>query len=382
MPGILLVIGSLGLGGAESQLAMLARGLVQRGQCCGVFVLEASGPLRSELDAAGVRIFDGGFDSSASRVTRILQLVRALLRLWWIALRMKPRAVQGFLPITNLMAAVAGRFAGVPLVITARRALGTHQDRYPLFKPFDRLTNRLSHRVTINSRAVGEDTIRRDGIDPGKLVLIPNGLDSSRFASAAADRSAIREELGLLPSHQAIVCVGNLIAYKGHADLIDAIGVLAARRPDIRLLLAGEDRGIGGELHERAAALDIAGSVTFLGRRNDIARILAAGDLFVLPSHEEGFSNALLEAMASGLPVIASAVGGNPEALENGTLGLLVPPGNAAALAAAIGRLLDDPAHARTLGLRARAAVAGRYSPDAMIDAHLALYQGGTHHAG
>jgi glycosyltransferase involved in cell wall biosynthesis len=376
LPDILFVIGSLGLGGAESQLVMLARGLSRRGTRCAVFVLEPWGPLGSGLTSAGIRIIDGGFDSSAPRAIRIVQLLRALLRLWWFAIRTRPGVIHGFLPVTNLFAALAGRCAGIPMIVTGRRALGTHQDRYPLFKPFDRLTNRLSHRVTVNSRAVGNDTIRRDGIDPHRLVLIPNGLDSSRFAVAADDRPAIRESLGLLPKDRIIVCVGNLIAYKGHADLIDAFGAVLKNRTSIRLLLAGEDRGIGALLRQRADALGIVGAIEFLGRRSDIERILAAGDLFVLPSHEEGFSNALLEAMASGLPVVATDVGGNREALEDGALGLLVPPGNPAALAAAIGRLLDDTTLGNSLGARARSRISQHYSPESMIDAHLALYNG------
>jgi len=375
---VLFTIGSLGLGGAESQMVLLMRELSVRDWQCELFVLEAQGPLRAAIEAAGVPIHEGGYQSGASRWRRAGQLARALHRLWVLARRVRPDVLHAFLPLTSFLGAVAGRAAGVPLVLTSRRALGTHQDRHPVWKSFDRIANSLSHRVTVNSRAVAEDTVARDAIRRDKLVLIPNGIDFSRFDTSASTRSAIREQLGLGPHDPAIVAVGNLLAYKGHDDLFGALPAVLERHPRARLFLAGEDRGLEPHLRRLATSLGILPATVFLGRRNDIPDLLAAMDVFVLPSHEEGFSNALLEAMASGLGIVATDVGGNREALDEGACGLLVPAHDPVALATAVSRLLSDEDERAALGRRARDSVRARYTVSAMVNAHLALYRQGS----
>ena len=384
MCSVLFTIGSLGLGGAESQMALLIEGLKRRGWRCEVLALDARGTLRARLDELGVTVHDGGYVSEAPRVRKVLLLIRALLQLWWRAVRLRPTALHAYLPLTNFLGAVAGRLALVPVVITSRRALGTHQDRLPLWRSFDRLANRLSTLVTVNSHAVAADTVARDGIAPNKLVLIPNGIDFSRFSEPLADRAALRTALGLdTPDGvtPGIVFVGNLIPYKGHADLIDAIAQLKPRDQPARFLLVGEDRGLGTDLAARACARGVADRISFIGSREDVASILAASDGFVLPSHEEGFSNALLEAMAAGLLIVATDVGGNSEALEDGRLGTLVPPRDPAALARAIDLLLDALSDSADTGTARNAEAARtvrkRYSIDRMVEAHIVLYRGG-----
>jgi glycosyltransferase involved in cell wall biosynthesis len=322
--------------------------------------------------------------SEAPRVLKILLLVRALLQLWWLAVRLRPTTLHSYLPLTNFLGTVAGWLALVPVVITSRRALGTHQDRLPLWRSLDRLANRLSTLVTVNSHAVAADTVARDGIAPNKLVLIPNGIDFSRFSEPLADRAALRTALGLdTPDGvtPGIVVVGNLIPYKGHADLIDSIAQLKPRDQPARFLLVGEDRGIGTDLAARACARGVADRISFIGSREDVASILAASDGFVLPSHEEGFSNALLEAMAAGLFIVATDVGGNSEALEDGRLGTLVPPRDPAALARAIDLLLDALSDSADTGTARNAEAARtvreRYGIDRMVEAHIVLYRGG-----
>lgn len=372
---ILYTIGSLGLGGAESQIVQLIRELKKRGWHSELFVLEACGPLRQVLESDGVTVHDGGYDSTSTRWRKILQLARAFFHLWFIALRTKPGVLHAYLPLTSFLGSLAGRISGIPRIITSRRALGTHQDRHPLWKPFDRAANMMSHYVTVNSRAVGNDAMARDRVDPKKLCLIPNGIDAVRFERAAVKRETMRNAFGLDARSVGVVVVGNLLPYKGHADLLHALPHIANGKPATRYFLVGEDRGIGAGLMRMAKELGVSEQVIFLGRREDVAEIMAAMDIFVMPSHEEGFSNALLEAMASGLAVVATDVGGNPEALEDGNLGILVPPHNPAALAAAINCLLADGDARLKLGARAKKAMSTKYTVAAMVDAHVALYQ-------
>lgn len=375
MPRVLFVVGSLGLGGAESQMTMLIGKVIGHGWHRDLFVLEAHGPLRREIEAHGVVIHDGGYDSTASRRLKAFQLLRALFRLWKLIRRIKPDVLHAYLPLTNFLGALAGCLDRVNLIITSRRALGTHQERHPLWKPLDRMANLLSDYVTVNSQAVGFDTIARDGINPKKLVYIPNGLDVTKFNKAASKREMMRQALGLGTGDIGVVVVGNLIPYKGHADLLRALPDIPNDEPVTRFFVVGEDRGIGTSLMRMAKELGVSERVIFLGRREDVAEIMAAMDIFVIPSHEEGFSNALLEAMVSGLAVIATDVGGNREALEGGNLGILVPPRDPVALAAAIKRLLADGDTRLLLGCCAKQCVSTKYTVAAMVDAHVTLYQ-------
>ncbi len=378
MPKILYVVGSLGLGGSESQVSLLILELVNRGWHCELFVLEPRGPLYHELETQGVAIHDGGYDSTAIHWHKAFLLGRALFRLTSLALRTRPDILHAYLPLTNFLGALAGRLTVVKTIITSRRALGKHQDRHPLWKPFDRFANLLSHHVTINSRAVGNDAIARDGINPKKLVLIPNGIYFAKFDSAITKRKTMRQSLGLSGKGLiGIVTVGNLIPYKGHIDLLHAIPKVVHNEPAVRFYLVGEDRGIGTRLKQEAEELGISQQVVFLGLRDDVPQILAGMDIFVMPSHEEGFSNALLEAMASGLAAVATDVGGNSEALEGGgELGFLIPAKDPTALADAILRLTTDPGLRKRLGRNAQQLVRKRYSVERMINAHIKLYQG------
>lgn len=374
MKKVVYVIGSLGIGGAETQMAMLVGALIDRGWSCELFVLEADGPLRQELEGRGAVIHNGGYDSTITRPRKLVLLLRALLRLFILVRRTNPKVLHAYLPLTNFMGALVGRMAGVPKVITSRRALGTHQERHRLWKYFDRVANFLSHHVTVNSRAVWNDTVRRDAIDPVKLVHIANGLDEG-IDTDSLNRESVRRMLGLSDGQLGLVAVGNLIPYKGHRDLINAVPELLKRIPNFLLFIVGEDRGIGASLKSLAEELGVPSFVQFMGRRNDVRKILAGMDLFILPSHEEGFSNALLEAMASSLAVVATDVGGNREALDDGRLGILVPPHDVPALAEAISRVLADVAECRKLGELAKNHVRLNYSVMKMVNTHVSLYE-------
>jgi glycosyltransferase involved in cell wall biosynthesis len=373
---ILIVLGTLHVGGTESQVALLAEGLTRRGWPVEIYLLEKAGALVGRLEAASIAVIDGGYRSTDRRIVRRWsRLIASEADLFWRIVRSRPDVVHCFLPLTNFMGALAGRL-GFVTVMTSRRALGNHQDRHPAWKWIDRAANGFSDVVTANSRAVAEDTAMRDSYDASKIVIIPNGLDFSKFDDVCGDRSETRSALGLLSEHVAIVMVANLISYKGHRDLIEAFARVAGTDPRLRLFLIGADRGIASELLGNAGRLGVADRVQFLGPRNDIPSLLFAMDLGVMSSHEEGFSNALLEKLAAGLPVVATDVGGNPEALENMPNCVLVRPQDAQdlarGLALAIGRLgADEPNRA----IRRRL-VRERYAVDAMVDAYERLYAG------
>jgi glycosyltransferase involved in cell wall biosynthesis len=374
---ILFAVGSLTVGGSESQLAMLAQRLKMRGWTIDVFPLEKSGPLVERLERAGIHVIDGGYDATRrTKIGRLASLVGCEARLVWRVLRSRPDVVHGFLPLTNFMCALAGRVAFAPLVITSKRALGRHQDRHPAWRWLDRVANAWSHVITANSRAVASDTQARDGYDVLRIVVIPNGLDFNRLDEACHHRDETRNKLALSEADIAIAMVANLIPYKGHRELIEAFARVAADDPRLKLFLIGEDRGIEQVLIGEARRLGVADRVNLMGQRNDVPTLLTAMDLGVMSSHEEGFSNALLEKLAAGLPVVATNVGGNPEALEGMPDCILVEPQDAddlaRGLAEAIGNLGADDQSRKIRQSRVRE----RYSVDAMVDAYERLYLG------
>lgn len=371
---ILFVIGSLQLGGAETQLSILATELVRRGWRGHLFSLEEHGPLRETFETAGVRVHVGGYDSSAPRWKKVFLIGRAQWRLYQISNKLRPQVLHAFLPLTNFMGALAGRMAGVGTIVTSRRALGTHQDRHPWWHWFDYVANWCSTVITANSQAVIEDTIRRDRVATGKLRLIYNGLNFHGAGVFSERRQSVREALGLLEEHIALVFVANLIPYKGHCELIEAFAVVYRDRPQLRLFLVGEDRGIGGDLKALSERLQVESAVRMLGRRNDVSNLLCGMDVGVMASHEEGCSNALLEKLAAGLPVVATRVGGNSEVLEGMPGCVLSAPKNSTCLANAVDSILGKeclPSPAAQVRINR---IKERFSVEAMIDAHEDLY--------
>lgn len=220
-------------------------------------------------------------------------------------------------------------------------------------KPFYRYSYaRRVDRLIVNCAALGDKVCARaPWFDRAKLRVVHNGIDADAFA-ATARRGRVRAELGLAPDRLVVSLVGEVGRRKGQAVLLEAVAKLRAdgAARDAVFLIAGEGSG-RAELEAKAQALGLAdGTVRFLGFRTDVPDLLADTDLLVLPSFEEGFPNALLEGMALGLPVVSTPVDGIPELVVDGVTGMLTPPGDAAALAAAIGALLGDAGRRRALG--------------------------------
>jgi len=260
----------------------------------------------------------------------------------------------------NVFGLPAAALAGVPIRIGSRR--GMNADRGAARRIVQRLAYAFAHRVVTNSVAAADQLVA-EGVSRARIVTIPNGVAIAPVARRGREGTS-----------RLIVTVGNLRPEKGHDTLIDAAARVAAVHPEARFEIAGD-----GPLHDgllaRARARGIADRVTFAGFQQDVRPLLARADLFVLPSVTEAFPNALLEAMACGVPSIATAVGGIPELVDDGRTGLLVPPRDAGALAGAIGALLDDPLRAAALGDAARRVVSARYAPTRMVGAYEALYE-------
>lgn len=234
---------------------------------------------------------------------------------------------------------------------------------------------RRADAVVAVSAAVEE---RLEELAPGiasRVHVIPNGIDIDAFAPAgAAVREALRSSLGLEDGHRAVLVPAVLRRGKGHGLLLDALPEIRRRVPEARILLAGSGER-EDELRRRVREEGFGRAVSFLGFRDDVPDLMAASELVVLPSSAEALPTALLEAGAAARPVVATRVGGTPEVVEDGRTGLLVPPGDPAALADAVAGLLSDPERARSYGRAARDRVEERFAIERQIERTVDLWR-------
>jgi glycosyltransferase involved in cell wall biosynthesis len=245
-----------------------------------------------------------------------------------------------------------------------------------VYNQCDRVSLRAAARVVTTARAFTGQLVA-SGVASERIVVLRNAIeiDSESDTHRVATRQKLREALNLAPCQHVIVCIGRLSKEKGHADLVDAIARFRARWPHtpVRLVIAG-DGPERDRLVARAARAGIADAIRWLGFVPRADRLYAAADVAVLPSHSEGSPNALLEAAAFSLPVVATAVGGIPETIQHGQSGLLVPPGHPAALADALRDVLCDLRLAARLGREARRVVERCHDPLPRARALISLY--------
>lgn len=256
--------------------------------------------------------------------------------------------------------------------ISNRRDMGFHKSRK--LRWLMRYLNRRFDRIVAPSATILESLMREDAVDPRRCVCIRNGVDTDRFAPAdPTRRNDLRARFGYGPQHLLIGCAARFWQVKRHEDLLHAFAQVLARVPDARLVLVGE--GPERSLIERVCTeLGIGPAVNLLGARTDMPEILPAFDAFALTSSSEGLSNAILEAQACGLPVVATRVGGNPELVDE-SCGVLVPAFDPKAVAQALTHLLQDEALRHQLGSVARERVVRHHSLASMLDTYAALYR-------
>jgi glycosyltransferase involved in cell wall biosynthesis len=363
---IILGTGSLEIGGTERQVVRLAVELQGRGHEVTVLVLTRAGALATDLESAGVPVWELGLERELSRSATGRIRMRGLLRLWrrWFGLvralrRRRPDVVHAFLFWSYVLLLPAARLARVRLRISGRRNMGTEKWAHRLYPLVERAADACSHLVVANAEAIAE--VVGAGVPKRKIRVIPNGVDLGTPPHA----------VGRQPARG--VMIANLISYKGHEDLLRALSLMLDP-PDIDLYGDGPERA---RVEELVAALGLRGTVRLHGRIPEAARYYHDAQFAVLASHEEGMPNAILEAMAVGLPVVATAVGGVPEVVRNGHTGVLVPPHRPAELAAGIARLAGDPQLRVTMGRTGREMVATTYSWERCVRAHEALYRAG-----
>jgi len=234
---------------------------------------------------------------------------------------------------------------------------------------FDRLADDVNAVCEFSARALRD----KDGFVRRTIEVIPNGVDLPRYA--AGDRTTARTALGLDPGRRYVATIARFHPVKDHRTLLNAFAEVARVRADVDLLLVG-DGPLRPDLERKSSELGIADRVRFMGVRDDVATILRASDVFTLTSVSEAASITLLEAMASELPVIVTAVGGNPEIVRDGTDGLLVPRRSAAGVAKALLKILGNAPMAEAMGRAGTERVRAQFALDNTIGRYYALYSG------
>jgi len=274
---------------------------------------------------------------------------------------------------SDLLGWPVARHLGRPWIATDHHLAVDESRLLRLFAALDRHALRRADAVIVPSysQAVRLQKV----VPPERLHVIYHGIDATAFIQRAGKaRSLVRKRYGVADNEQVIAVFGRLEPVKGHADLLEAARLMLRVRSDLRFWIVGEG-SLDKALRHQAQALGIAGAVRFLGYQHDVAPLMAASDLVVLPSRHESFGMVLIEAMSLGKPIVASAVGGIAEVILDGVQGILVPPGQPAELSRCVLRLLADPAWAAALGEAGRCRVQTLFAIKPMVERVAALYR-------
>jgi len=355
-----MVVPSMIAAGMETVVANLSRSLVRRGHAVGITCLQTRGVLADALDGEGIRV--NMVDASGPGT---LLWPSALTH--WIR-RVAPDIVHAHSGVW-MKSARAARGAGVRAMIHTMHGF---PDVDPWHRPWiERAAARWTSAITVVSEPLRQYVTQTLHVDAGRVHLLLNGVDATRFRPGTAADANPR--FGQPARRFIIGHIGRFSPVKNHALLLESFQRVRTEFPEAFLVLVG-DGPLREEVRARASAIGLTEHVAFPGVHADASPLYRDFDLFVLPSLLEQTSMSILEAMASGTPVVATDVGGSAALLDQGHAGVLVPSGDADALATAILELMRDPERRRELGRRGRARVLAEYDHEKMVDRYETLY--------
>jgi glycosyltransferase involved in cell wall biosynthesis len=361
------------LGGAERVLLNMIRLLPKDRYRCSLALLDRDPSATDGLKDLPCPIVKfpmrSSFDWNAAKMAaRLREFIRAE----------RVSIVHTFFETSDLWGGTVAKLSGCPVVISSRRDMGVmrsrkHQVGYRLVNPWVDM-------VTAVSEQVRTFCIEKDGLPPGKVITLYNGVDLAKIELANGAES-VRSSYRLAGASHLITTVANLRHVKGIDVFIRAASIVHREFPKALFLVVGfdEEQEYGREMHRLTQSLGLDETVRFLGPTEQVFSILKLSDVFCLLSRSEGFSNALLEGMACGLPCVVTRVGGNGEALTDNENGFLVESEDAQAAAERILLLLRDPQRARQIGDAARESVKARFTTDVMMNQLIELYEGLYH---
>lgn len=380
---VMQVIGNLHIGGAQEVVRTLVEYLASNG-CQLIVCTFIDGPVRQDIEQLGVKVV---VLPRRHRVMAFPLFFVDIIRIWKLLARLisehKIDIVQTHLfdLSTNSLMLLLPYTTDLRLLFWTVHNVdfgpaGSHlskSKRY-LYRSLYRLASRTTSGFIAVSDKVKKAMLETVDSIEDSITVICNGVDVKRYGHAV-DKSWVRSELGLETNAHVAAVVGTLKKQKGHQYLIEAAASIVRQCPNWHLLVIG-DGELREELQAQSERLGLGKHIHFLGNRGDVPDLLAASDLFVLPSLWEGLPMALIEAMASGLPIVATEVSGTVQVMVSGETGILVSPGDAQKLTEAILRLVSDPEQALAMGVAARCRVEEEFSAQKQALEHLALYHG------
>lgn len=344
------------MGGAENQLSNLADRLRSFGHETLVVALSEGGPWASYLEHRGVRVARLKLFPKRSKFVEI----RDLIRLVSVIKRIDPDIVVNFLYVPSVWGAIAARIAGVPAIISSRRDCGFQRKEAKLPCYMEKLSKVVTDSYVANSLAVRESLIRDEGIEPDRVHVIYNGVDLPDIPYHWG--GALREQLGISVGDTIIGMVANFWPHKNQLLLVRAAKVVLDSQRNIVFVLAGRDWHYRHTVEREVERLGLANHFRILCVMDHVSQLLPFIDIGVLCSITEGFSNTILEYMAYAKVVVATRVGGNPEAVVDGETGYLVPPDDPGQLADRIAQLVMNPVKRKEMGYRGRLRAERQYS--------------------
>ena len=362
------------MGGTETHLLDLLPRLKSAGFEVALFCFTEKGARAGQLEDEGIEVVAApSFAARKRSILAPLRIAAGQAKLFALIKRWRPDIVHFFLPSPYLAGAPVAIAARVPIKVMSRRSMADYRSNWPLIAPLEQRLHGYMDAIIGNAAAVTKE-LRQEGVPEHQLHLIYNGVTQT---AETTSRSAARREVNIEPDALVLSTIANLMPYKGHADLIAALKEIADRLPQPWLLLcAGRD---GGSLAEISRAVNDSGlesNIRLLGERRDVPLLLAASDISILaPTRNEGFSNAILESMVAGLPMVVTDVGGNAEAVRDGLTGIVVRAADPGALGAAILRLANDADLRQSMGIQAKACVAENFSLENSVARYVALYE-------
>jgi glycosyltransferase involved in cell wall biosynthesis len=349
------------VGGAEEMVLNLVRHLPPRFEpmvCC----IHETGPIGEEIRRTGTPVAVLGLEPGVRRPWHVGGIRRYLRET-------QPAIVHTFLLTASLYGRLAAILEQVPIVIGTEVNIYEHKRRHHAFA--EQLLMLRTDRVVVSAESVRDFYIRQVHADPTKVEVIYNAVDFAQ-AQSARSRAEVRRECGVPEDAFVGGIIARLTEQKGHRFLFDAMAATPALANMHTIVIGGGD--LQAALVRQVDDLGLGARVHFLGPRRDLGDLLAAMDVFVMPSLWEGLPLSLVLAMGAGLPVVATSVAGIPELVDDGGTGLLVPPGDRAALGAALAEMATDEAARERLGREARASVLPRFNVDGYVRSIVALY--------
>lgn len=371
-----IVTEAMGIGGAERQLSLVLPELAKKGWTIDLFLLRKDLKLATSLLKAGVKIHAPP-QALNTKILAPLSFLWAFISLIGSFLKDRQTPTLFLLPrpyLVGMTAALITRLKAATFMF--RLGMNYYQKKYPLLTKYELYLHKKVTKIVGNSLGVNKPLMEEEGVPLTRLKILYNGIPIKDF-ECPQSREGVRKALDLQRESLVFIIVANLFPYKGHLDLLKALSLVKNKLPrPFDVLIVGRDEENHLEtLKETRDGLGLKDNVQFLGSRSDIPDLLHASDVGLLCSHEEGFSNSILEGMAAGLPMVVTDVGGNKEAVLDGETGFVVLPKDPQSLSKALLKISTNASRRKEFGMAGQKHLLENFTLEKCVKAHEQLIE-------